>query len=471
MGKVVNMASFLTGCLRRTTPRVVSLLKKPVHKYVGAISCHRHGSTWQPGHEYMKMFDNMVMYPNEKTYYEMTPINAKNDWKDVEVKNVTINFGPQHPAAHGVLRLMLTLEGENVVRSDPHIGLLHRGTEKLIEYKTYLQALPYFDRLDYCSMMCNEQTYSLAVEKLLNIEVPERAKWIRVLFGEITRLMNHTMGIGTHALDVGAMTPFFWLFEEREKLCEFYERVSGARMHAAYVRPGGVDRDLPLGMMDDLYEWCFKFNQCLDEVDDVLSNNRIWRERTIDIGIISSEDALNYGFSGVMLRGSGIKWDLRKTQPYDAYDKVEFDVPIGDKGDCFDRYLIRMEEMRQSLRIMEQCLNKMPPGEIKTDDAKVAPPKRVEMKNSMEALIHHFKLYSEGYNVPPGATYTAIEAPKGEFGVYLVSDGSNKPYRCKIKAPGFAHLAGLHMMSKGHMLADLVAIIGTLDIVFGEVDR
>lgn len=327
------------------------------------------------------------------------------------------------------------------------------------------------DRLDYCSMMVNEQCYSLAVEKLLNIDIPPRAKWIRTLYGEITRILNHIMGIGTHALDIGAMTPFFWLFEEREKLCEFYERVCGARMHAAYVRPGGVDRDLPLGLMDDIYDWTSKFGQRIDEVDDVLTPNRIWRQRTQDIGVITAEEALNYGFSGVMLRGSGIKWDIRQVQPYDAYGEVDFDVPIGVNGDCYDRYLCRMEEMRQSLRIMEQCLNKMPAGEVRVDDHKVSPPRRGEMKDSMEALIHHFKLYSEGYNVPPGATYTAVEAPKGEFGLYLVSDGTNKPYRCKIKAPGFAHLAGLNKLSKGHMLADVVAIIGTIDVVFGEVDR
>ncbi|RMX42961.1 hypothetical protein pdam_00001854 [Pocillopora damicornis] len=369
-----------------------------------------------------------IMYPNEESakWDVDVPIQEK------LVTNMTVNFGPQHPAAHGVLRLVLELDGEVIMRADPHIGLLHRATEKLIEYKTYLQALPYFDRLDYVSMMTNEQCYSLAVERLLNIDIPERAKWIRVLFAEITRILNHIMGVGTHALDVGAMTPFFWLFEEREKLMEFYERVSGARMHAAYVRPGGVSLDMPIGLMDDIY--------------DFISN-------------------------GVMLRGSGIKWDLRKSQPYDAYDKVEFDVPIGKNGDCYDRYLIRVEEMRQSLRIIEQCLNKMPAGEIKVDDAKISPPKRAEMKESMEALIHHFKLYTEGYQVPPGTTYTAIEAPKGEFGVYLVSDGTSRPYRCKIKAPGFAHLAGLEMMSTGHMLADVVAIIGTLDVVFGEIDR
>jgi len=357
------------------------------------------------------------------------------------------------------------------VRADPHIGLLHRGTEKLIEYKTYIQALPYFDRLDYVSMMCNEQCYSLAVEKLLNIDIPIRAKFIRVMFAEITRILNHIMAVGTHALDIGAMTPFFWLFEEREKMMEFYERASGARMHAAYIRPGGVSQDLPLGLMDDIYEFIEKFGERLDEVEDLLTTNRIWIQRTEDIGIVSAEDALNYGFSGVMLRGSGIKWDLRKTQPYDAYDQVEFDVPVGIKGDCYDRYLIRVEEMRQSLRIIHQCLNKMPIGDIKVDDHKISPPKRAEMKESMEALIHHFKLFTEGIQVPPGATYTAIEAPKGEFGVYLVSDGTSRPYRCKIKAPGFAHLAALDKIGKNHFLADIVAIIGTLDVVFGEIDR
>ncbi|XP_067937183.1 NADH-ubiquinone oxidoreductase 49 kDa subunit-like [Watersipora subatra] len=413
----------------------------------------------------------------------MTPDETTSKWKpppfntdvlDIQeqtIRNITVNFGPQHPAAHGVLRLLLTLDGETVVRADPHIGLLHRGTEKLIEYKTYTQALPYFDRLDYVSMMCNEQCYSLAVEKLLNIEVPPRAKFIRTLFAEITRIQNHIMGIGTHALDIGAMTPFFWLFEEREKTMEFYERVSGARMHAAYVRPGGVSLDMPLGLMDDIYDWASKYNERIQEVDDLLTSNRIWVQRTKDIGIVSAEDALNYGFSGVMLRGSGIKWDLRKAQPYDAYDQVDFEVPIGVNGDTYDRYLCRMEEMRQSLNIILQCLNKMPAGEIKTDDHKVVPPTRAEMKNSMEALIHHFKLFTEGYSVPPGSTYTAIEAPKGEFGVYLVSDGSSKPYRCKIKAPGFAHLAGIDKLGKNHMLADIVALIGTMDIVFGEVDR
>lgn len=411
------------------------------------------------------------MYPKPNMKLPDLPFNRIVPPVERNVRNMTLNFGPQHPAAHGVLRLVLELDGEVVVRADPHIGLLHRGTEKLIEYKTYIQALPYFDRLDYVSMMCNEQCYSLAVEKLLNIEIPLRAKYIRTLFAEITRLLNHLMAIGTHALDIGALTPFFWLFEEREKMMEFYERVSGARMHAAYIRPGGVAQDLPLGLMDDIYDFINKFGERLDEVEDLLTDNRIWKQRTIDIGIISAEDALNYGFSGVMLRGSGIKWDLRKTQPYDIYDQMEFDVPIGLKGDCYDRYLVRMDEMRQSMRIILQCLNKMPPGEIKVDDNKIVPPKRSEMKQSMEALIHHFKLFTEGFQVPPGVTYTAIEAPKGEFGVYLISDGSSRPYRCKIKAPGFAHLAALDKMGKNHFLADIVAIIGTLDVVFGEIDR
>ncbi|KDR20480.1 NADH dehydrogenase [ubiquinone] iron-sulfur protein 2, mitochondrial [Zootermopsis nevadensis] len=418
------------------------------------------------------MLEGQLMYPDERTHmWPMPPWNHKLAPIEKKVNNITLNFGPQHPAAHGVLRLVLELDGETVLRSDPHIGLLHRGTEKLIEYKTYTQALPYFDRLDYVSMMCNEQCYSLAVEKLLNIDIPKRAKYIRTLFAEITRILNHIMAIGTHALDIGALTPFFWLFEEREKMMEFYERVSGARMHAAYIRPGGVNQDLPLGLLDDIYEFSSKFGERLDEVEDLLTTNRIWIQRTADIGVVSAEEALNYGFSGVMLRGSGIKWDLRKAQPYDAYDEMEFDVPIGVKGDCYDRYLCRVEEMRQSLKIIEQCLNKMPPGEIKTDDMKVSPPSRAEMKTSMEALIHHFKLFTQGYTVPAGSTYTAIEAPKGEFGVYLVSDGSSRPYRCKIKAPGFAHLAALDKLGRFHMLADIVAIIGTLDVVFGEIDR
>ncbi|XP_049293076.1 NADH-ubiquinone oxidoreductase 49 kDa subunit-like [Anopheles funestus] len=442
------------------------------HRINGAHQPVRSAGKWFPDEQFIEQFKGPVMYPDAVTSrWKLPPWNSKIAPIEWTVRNLKLNFGPQHPAAHGVLRLVLELDGETVMRADPHVGLLHRGTEKLIEYKTYTQALPYFDRLDYVSMMCNEQCYSLAVEKLLNIDIPLRAKYIRVLFAEITRILNHIMAIGTHALDVGALTPFFWLFEEREKMMEFYERVSGARMHAAYVRPGGVAQDLPLGLLDDIYEFASKFAERLDEVEDVLTTNRIWVQRTVNIGVVSAADAINYGFSGVMLRGSGIKWDLRKTQPYDAYDRVEFDVPIGTKGDCYDRYLCRIEEMRQSLRIIDQCVNQMPAGEIKTDDAKISAPSRLEMKQSMEALIHHFKLFTQGYQVPPGSTYTAVEAPKGEFGVYLVSDGSSQPYRCKIKAPGFAHLAALDKIGRHHMLADVVAIIGTLDVVFGEIDR
>jgi NADH dehydrogenase (ubiquinone) Fe-S protein 2 len=388
-----------------------------------------------------------------------------------QVKNFTINFGPQHPAAHGVLRLVLEMNGEVVKRADPHIGLLHRGTEKLIEYKTYLQALPYFDRLDYVSMMCQEHAYSLAVEKLLNCPVPLRAQYIRVLFSEITRLLNHLLALTCHAMDVGALTPFLWGFEEREKLMEFYERVSGARMHAAYIRPGGVAQDLPLGLCEDIYKFTKQFASRIDEMEEMLTNNRIWKQRLVNIGIVTANQALDWGFSGVMLRGSGVSWDLRKTQPYDVYDVMEFNVPVGTQGDCYDRYLIRIEEMRESIRIIMQCLNEMPNGVVKVDDRKITPPSRSQMKQSMESLIHHFKLYTEGFTVPASETYTAVEAPKGEFGVYLVSNGSNKPYRCKIRAPGFAHLQGLDFMSRNHMLADVVTIIGTQDIVFGEVDR
>ncbi|KAK9887602.1 hypothetical protein WA026_023485 [Henosepilachna vigintioctopunctata] len=465
------MANAMLGSVFKKLPTstITFLLKN--NKAFISTSCNRRDK-WYPDAEWAQQFKGAVLYPDEVTKHWVLPHwNASMTPTEKEVKNVVINFGPQHPAAHGVLRLVLELDGEVVKRADPHIGLLHRGTEKLIEYKTYTQALPYFDRLDYVSMMCNEQCYSLAVEKLLNIDVPIRAKYIRVLFAEITRILNHLMAVATHILDVGAITPLFWLFEEREKLMEFYERVSGARMHAAYIRPGGVSLDLPIGIMDDIHDWAIRFGERLDEVEDVVTNNRIWVQRTVDIGVVTAEEALNFGFSGVMLRGSGIKWDLRKTQPYDVYDQMDFDVPIGSKGDCYDRYLCRMAEMRQSLRIIEQCLNKMPPGEIKTDDAKLTPPSRAEMKTSMEALIHHFKLFTQGYQVPPGSTYTAIEAPKGEFAVYLVSDGSSKPYRCKIKAPGFAHLAALQKIGKNHMLADIVAIIGTLDVVFGEIDR
>ena len=390
---------------------------------------------------------------------------------EVQISNLTINFGPQHPAAHGVLRLVLEMDGEVIERADPHIGLLHRGTEKLIEHKTYLQALPYFDRLDYVSMMSQEHCYSLAVEKLLGCEVPLRGQYIRVLFTELTRIMNHTFQLSAHALDVGAMTPFLWLFEERESMFEFYEAVSGARMHACYIRPGGVAQDMPAGMAEDLMAFVERMPKLIDEVEAVLTENRIWKQRTVDIGIVTAEQAVDWGFSGPMLRGSGVAWDLRKAQPYDVYDRMDFDIPIGKNGDCYDRYLVRIEEMRQSLRIIRQCLEDMPEGPIKSTDRKISPPPRAEMKTSMEALIHHFKLFTAGYHVPAGETYTAVEAPKGEFGVYIIADGSNKPYRCKIRAPGFAHLQGLDFMSRGHMLADVVTIIGTQDVVFGEIDR
>ena len=388
-----------------------------------------------------------------------------------KVKNFSINFGPQHPAAHGVLRLVLELNGEVVKKADPHIGLLHRGTEKLIEYKNYLQALPYFDRLDYVSMMCQEHAYVLAVESLLKCSVPLRAQYIRVLFSEITRLLNHLLAIACHALDVGAMTPYFWGFEEREKLMEFYERVSGARMHASYFRPGGVNQDLPRDLLDDIFKFSKQFTLRLDEFEEMLTNNRIWKQRLVDIGKVSAKDAQEWGFSGVMLRGSGICWDLRKNQPYEIYDKLNFSIPVGTNGDCYDRYLIRIEEMRQSIKIINQVLNKMPEGLIKLNDEKISNPNRTKIKNSMESLIHHFKYYTTNLFVPQGLVYKSIEAPKGEFGVTLVSDGSNVPYRCKIKAPGFAHLQALDFMCKNHMIADVVTIIGTQDIVFGEVDR
>jgi NADH dehydrogenase (ubiquinone) Fe-S protein 2 len=387
-----------------------------------------------------------------------------------KIKTYNVNFGPQHPSAHGVLRLILELNGEVIKRADPHIGLLHRGTEKLIEYKTFLQALPYFDRLDYVSMMVQEQGYSLAVEKLFKCAIPKRAQFIRVIFAEITRILNHLMSLTTHAMDVGALTPFLWAFEEREKLMEFYERVSGARMHAAYVRPGGVAQDLPIGLIDDIWLFINQFNSRIDEIEELLTNNRIWKQRLLNVGIVSKKQAMSWGFSGVMLRGSGIPWDLRKTEPYEIYDSLDFNIPIGIRGDCYDRYLIRIEEMRQSLNIIEQCLNKIPSGSIKSEN-KISAPSRSQLKTSMESLIHHFKLYSEGYYISEDETYLGVEAPKGEFGVFLVSNGSNKPYRCKIKAPGFLHLQGIDFMSHNHLIADVVTIIGTQDIVFGEVDR
>lgn len=390
---------------------------------------------------------------------------------DNEIKNFTINFGPQHPAAHGVLRLILELNGEIIERATPHIGLLHRGTEKLIEYKTYMQALPYFDRLDYVSMLCNEHAYCLAVEKLVGCDVPIRAQYIRVLFAEITRILNHLLAICCHGMDVGAVTPILWGFEEREKLMEFYERVSGARMHAAFYRPGGVSLDLPLGLCEDIFKFSYQFSSRIDELEELLTENRIWKQRLVDVGVITLEQALSWGLTGPLLRSTGYSWDLRKVQPYEIYDKIDFSVPVGKNGDCYDRYCIRIEEMRQSLKIINQCLNMMPNGPIKSENNKITNPSRSEMKHSMEALIHHFKLFSEGFYVPSGECYCAVEHPKGEFGVYLVSNDSNKPYRCKIKAPGFFHLQAIDFLSKGHLLADVVTIIGTLDIVFGEIDR
>jgi len=388
-----------------------------------------------------------------------------------QIRNYSLNFGPQHPAAHGVLRLVLEMDGEIVDRADPHIGLLHRGTEKLIEHKTYLQAVPYFDRLDYVAPMSQEHAFALAVEKLLGITAPPRAQYIRVLYAEISRILNHILNITTFALDVGAMTPFLWLFEEREKMMEFYERVSGARLHAAYFRPGGVHQDMPAGLAEDILAWAKKFPDHIDDMETLLTDNRIFRQRTVDIGTVTAAQALDWGFSGPCLRATGLPWDLRKSQPYDAYEEMDFDIPVGKAGDCFDRYLVRVEEMRQSLRIIKQSIEAMPEGPVQSEEGKVSPPKRAEMKNSMEALIHHFKLYTEGYHVPAGETYTAVEAPKGEFGIFLVADGTNKPYRCKIRAPSFAFLQALDFMSKGHMLADVVAIIGSLDVVFGEIDR
>ena len=390
---------------------------------------------------------------------------------ETEIKPITMNFGPQHPAAHGVLRLVFEMVGEIIKRADPHIGLLHRGTEKLIENKTYLQALPYFDRLDYVSPMNQEHAWSLAVEKVLSINVPERGQYIRVLFCELGRILNHILNLTAFAIDVGAMTPLLWGFEEREILLSFYERASGARFHAAYFRPGGVHQDIPEELLDDIHKWLKNFPNFINDLETLLTENRIFKQRTVDIGVVSKEDALNLGFSGPPLRASGHAWDLRKDQPYDVYSKMDFDIPIGNTGDCYARYLVRVEEMRQSCKIIEQCINNMPKGIVLANDAKMAPPSRKEMKGSMEALIHHFKLYTEGVHVPEAETYTAVEAPKGEFGVFLVSDGTNKPYRAKLRAPGFQFLAATEHMCKGHMLADSVAVIGSMDLVFGEIDR
>ena len=391
--------------------------------------------------------------------------------KTVEIDSHSINFGPQHPAAHGVLRLILELDGEVVKRADPHIGLLHRGTEKLIEYKTYLQATPYFDRLDYVSPMSEEHPFCMAVEKLLGITVPDRGQWIRVIFSEITRVLNHLLNLTTYALDVGAITPALWGFEQREILMEFYEAASGARLHANYFRPGGVAKDLPAGLTDRIAQWCEEYPKFIDDLEGLLTNNRIWKQRTVDIGVMSAEDALAWGFSGPALRASGVAWDLRRSQPYEKYAELDFKIPVGRNGDCYDRYLCRVHEMRESVKIVKQALAKMQPGPVRVEDRKFTAPKRGEMKRSMEALIHHFKLYTEGFHVPAGETYTAVETPKGEFGVYLVSDGTNKPYRCKIRSTGFSFLQATDVMSRRHMLADVCAIVGSMDVVFGEIDR
>jgi NADH-quinone oxidoreductase subunit D len=410
-----------------------------------------------------------------KKRHQMTPMSRRAKSMSVanqqEDRKFTLNFGPQHPAAHGVLRLVVDLDGERVERIDPHIGLLHRGTEKLIEHKTFLQSVPYFDRLDYVAPMNQEHAFALSVEKMLGIEVPKRGQYIRVLYSEIGRLLSHLLNITTQALDVGALTPPLWGFEEREKLMIFYERACGARMHAAYFRPGGVHQDLDQRLLDDIDAFCDPFLKVMDDIEELLTENRIFKQRNVDIGVVTVEDVHNWGLTGVMARGSGLAWDLRRSQPYEAYNDFDFKVAIGKNGDCYDRYLVRVEECRESVRIMKQCIANMPDGPVSSTDGKIVPPKRAEMKQSMEALIHHFKLYTEGFHVPEGEVYAAVEAPKGEFGVYLVADGSNKPYRCKIRAPGFAHLQALDYLSRDHMLADVSAILGSMDIVFGEVDR
>jgi len=388
-----------------------------------------------------------------------------------QIKNLSLNFGPQHPAAHGVLRLVVLLDGEIVERATPHIGLLHRGTEKLLENKTYLQGLPYFDRLDYVSIISQEHAFCLAIEELLLIAVPARAQYIRVLFSEITRILNHLLAVGCHAIDVGASTPILWVFEEREKLIEFYERVSGARMHAAYFRPGGVSQDLPLGLLEDIVNFAEDFSFRLDEVEELLTENRIWKQRLVDVGVVSAKDALDWGFSGVILRSTGVHWDLRKNRAYEVYDELDFKIPLGTNGDSYDRYLIRIEEIRESLKIIFQVANRIPNGPVNSEDRKISSSKRWDIKQSMESLIHHFKFFSEGFSIPSGETFASVESPKGEFGVFLVSDGSNRPYRCKIRAPGFYHLQALDFISRGHIVADLVTIVGTQDIVFGEIDR
>ncbi|AJA08613.1 NADH-quinone oxidoreductase subunit D [Sphingopyxis fribergensis] len=418
------------------------------------------------------MTDSPQVKHHGSDMFEGYPVDTANTAGDQVVTNYTINFGPQHPAAHGVLRMVMELDGEIIERVDPHVGLLHRGTEKLIEYKTYLQALPYFDRLDYCSPLGMEHSYVLAIEKLLDLEVPARAQYLRVLFAELTRICNHMLNIGSHVMDVGAMTPNLWVFELREDCLNFFERASGARMHSAYFRPGGVHQDVPEKLLVDIGEWVeTRLPKLFGDAMSLVIDNRIFKQRNVDIATVSKEDALAWGFSGPMIRGSGIAWDLRKSQPYDAYAQMEFDIPVGTRGDCYDRFMVRVEEVYQSAKIIKQCLRDMPTGPIASLDRKVVPPKRGEMKQSMESLIHHFKLYTEGFHVPAGEVYVATESPKGEFGVYLVSDGTNKPYRCKIRPTAFSHLQAMDMMSKGHMLADTTAIIGAIDVVFGECDR
>jgi len=418
------------------------------------------------------MTDSPQVKHHGSDMFEGYPVDTANTVGDQAVTNYTINFGPQHPAAHGVLRMVMELDGEIIERVDPHVGLLHRGTEKLIEYKTYLQALPYFDRLDYCSPLGMEHSYVLAIEKLLDLEVPARAQYLRTMFAELTRICNHMLNIGSHVMDVGAMTPNLWVFELREDCLNFFERASGARMHSAYFRPGGVHQDVPEKLLVDIGEWVeTRLPKLFGDAMSLVIDNRIFKQRNVDIATVSKEDALAWGFSGPMIRGSGIAWDLRKSQPYDAYAAMEFDIPVGTRGDCYDRFMVRVEEVYQSAKIIKQCLHDMPTGPIASLDRKVVPPKRGEMKQSMESLIHHFKLYTEGFHVPAGEVYVATESPKGEFGVYLVSDGTNKPYRCKIRPTAFSHLQAMDMMSKGHMLADTTAIIGAIDVVFGECDR
>ena len=421
--------------------------------------------------EPVKLEQNYRNFDYESPWEGTKYIKEQTENNDKKIKNLNLNFGPQHPAAHGVLRLILELDGEVVEKADPHIGLLHRGTEKLIENKTYMQAVPYFDRLDYVAPMNQEHAFALAIEKILNIDVPIRAQFIRVMFCEIGRILSHILNVTTQALDVGALTPSLWGFEERETLMTFYERASGSRLHANYFRAGGVHQDLPAGLENDIAKFCETFPKIINDLENLLTDNRIFKQRNVDIGIVSKEDALDYSFSGVMIRGSGIPWDLRKSQPYDCYDQLEFKIPVGKNGDCYDRYLCRIEEMKESVSIIKQCLAKMEKGPIKTFDGKISPPSKKDIKQSMEALIHHFKLFTEGYRVPKDEIYTAVEAPKGEFGVYLISDGSSKPYKCKIRAPGFSHLQSMDYLIKGHMLADVPAVLGSLDIVFGEVDR